>query len=111
MKVTLFIAFLLLTSAFAAETDMEATSESESDSTRAGGAADLLLDHLDNIETQIRFEQAEHQRLYESQKVECDDEIKIRTTAVVDGEDALRKAEAHYIRCQSGLHEANADLA
>lgn len=39
------------------------------------------------------------------------DEISARQTAITDGEDALRRAEGHYVRCESSYHEAEADLA
>lgn len=73
--------------------------------------ADLLLDHLDNIETNLRAAQAELDTLYRKQMDECDDEIDHRIKAIQDGEDSLRRATAHLNRCNSSLLEAKADLA
>jgi hypothetical protein len=53
MKSALLIAILLISSTFAVEKRQE---EGVQSSVASRGAADLLIDHLDSIETAIRFE-------------------------------------------------------
>lgn len=55
MKSTLLIIALLLISAFAVEKRQDSDAATES-TVASRGAADLLIEHLDSIETSIRFE-------------------------------------------------------
>jgi len=112
MYKTLFIAFLLLSVSFASKNKAHSKSHSKVKAhTERKSPSDLLLDHLDGVEGRLRGEQLKENEIYDSQTVECNAEKEARAQAIQDATDSLKRAQNHYVRCDSALHQTKADLA
>lgn len=73
--------------------------------------SELLIEHLDGIEGRLRGEQIQDNEIHDAQAVECTAEKENRAQAIQEASDALKRAQNHYVRCDSSLHQTRADLA
>eukprot|EP01016_Furgasonia_blochmanni_P002584 TRINITY_DN10_c0_g1_i2.p2 TRINITY_DN10_c0_g1~~TRINITY_DN10_c0_g1_i2.p2 ORF type:complete len:498 (-),score=253.11 TRINITY_DN10_c0_g1_i2:101-1495(-) len=77
---------------------------------QAGGPIHDVWDVLDLVEDDINNEQAEHDSLWASVQIRCEDEIDFRNHEIGDATDAYNRATEHYNQCDASLGKNRADL-
>mmetsp|Transcript_18625 Transcript_18625/g.33664 ORF Transcript_18625/g.33664 Transcript_18625/m.33664 type:complete len:364 (-) Transcript_18625:41-1132(-) len=75
-------------------------------SMRTGGAIDDIYGYLDQLESQIRSEQAEHDTLLYKQTEDCDTEGSFRTQEVSDAKFAIERASNELDQCDAALNHS-----
>lgn len=110
-KTALFLAFIVIMGAVVANKSHTKSKSKSKTAVERKSPSDLLIEHLDGIEGRLRGEQIQDNEIHDAQGVECSAEKENRAQAIQEASDALKRAQNHYVRCDSSLHQARADLA
>ncbi len=77
----------------------------------AGGPYEQITGMIDDLENQIKGEQAEHMEMFDAANIRCKEEHDFRTNEIIEAESALRRATLHRTQCDNSHGKALVDLA
>ncbi len=77
---------------------------------KAGGPYDNVFDLLDDLQTQIELEEAEHKEMLGRNDDACEEEKAFRDAEITEGQVALKAATNQHATCEHSLGKAEMDL-